>query len=164
MTAIIPNPILYSAMTLVAYNVNKKYYGGLHYMWCTPYFSSDYKSPHYTVPPSSSPFEIYKTIEHEINSGEQHGIKIKSNRTGLIHGAESMLKRGIISNDDRDEIVYIATKSPTSLFRPLLCVISKIEAVPHLKKVPISDKANPLSYEYILADLPQSAFDIIRIG
>ena len=74
-----------------------------------------------------------------------------------------MLKMGKITQDQHDEIVYITKSAKDQLFKPLLCVISRLEAVPYYQKVDVKDRANPLSHEYILSDLPQSAFDIIRI-
>jgi hypothetical protein len=160
----ISHPILYSTMTLVAYNINAKFYKGLHYLWCTPYFGSDYKSPHFTVPPSSSPLEIYNTFRNEIDGADLHGSKIKLNRMGIRKGAEQMEKRGRITIDEMKEIHAISKIAPVHQFKPLLCVISRLEAVPYYQRVDVKDRANPLSHEYILADLPQSAFDVIRIG
>lgn len=160
----ITHPILYSAMTTLAYNINKKYYGDKHYMWCTPYFGSDFDSPHFTVPPSSSPVEIYNTLKKEVEGADHHNTKIDLNRRGIRKGASIMLKLGKISQDDHDEIVYISKKAKDQHFKPLLCVIARLEAVPYYQKVDVKDRANPLSHEYILSDLPQSAFDIIRIG
>jgi hypothetical protein len=160
----INNPVLYSTMSLVAYNVNKKYYGDQHYMWCTPYFGSDYESPHFTVPPSSSPLEIYRTLEIEIAGADLHGQKIKLNRMGIRKGADQMLKARRISADDHAEIHAIAKGTPMHKFTPLLCILPRLEALKYYRKVPIKNRANPLSYEYIVSDVPQSAFDIIRIG
>jgi len=160
----IAHPILYSAMTTLAYNVNMKYYSGTHYMWCTPYFGSDFRSPHFTVPPSSSPLEIYENLRKEIDGADMHGTKIKLNRMGVRHGADIMAKRGRINEDQRREIHSICKAALPQQFRPLLCVISRIEAAPYYQKVDVKDRANPLSHEYIVADLPQSVFDVIRIG
>lgn len=159
----ITHPILYSAMTMLAYNINKKYYKDLHYMWCTPYFGSDFESPHFTVPPSSSPIEIYNTLKKEVDGADHHNTKIDLNRRGIRKGASIMLKMEKITQDQHDEIVYITKSAKDQLFKPLLCVISRLEAVPYYQKVDVKDRANPLSHEYILSDLPQSAFDIIRI-
>jgi hypothetical protein len=160
----IKNPVLYSTMTLAAYNINSTYYDNKHYMWCTPYFGSNYTSPHFTVPPSSSPLEIYTTLSKEIIGGDLHGGKIKLNRLGIRKGADHMLKMGRITKAAWEEIIVISKKAPVQQFQPLLCVIPRIEAVPFAHKVAIKDKANPLAHEFIVADLPQSAFDIIRIG
>lgn len=151
-------------MTALAYNINTKYYGGLHYLWCTPYFGSDFKSPHFTVPPSSSPLEIYETLRKEIDGADIHGTKIKYNRMGIRKGAMHMHSAGKISQDDLDDIVAISKTAQPQQFRPLLCVISRLEAIPYYQKVPVKSRANPLSHEYIVANLPQAAFDLIRIG
>jgi hypothetical protein len=132
-------------------------------MWCTPYFGSDFKSPHFTVPPSSSPLEIYKQLQNEINGSDLHGYKLKLNRMGIRKGAEAMRKRGVITESETNEIIYISKKADKVQFKPLLCVISRLEAIPHFQKVSIQSKANPLAYEYIVSDLPQSAFDVIRM-
>lgn len=160
----IKHPVLYSTMTTLAYNINMKYYGGLHYMWCTPYFGSDFQSPHFTVPPSSSPLEIYKTIKNEIDGADHHGTKINLNKMGTRRGADIMAKRGVIDDDQKIEIHSICKAAYPEQFRPLLCVISRLEAVPYYQKIDVKDRANPMSHEYIVADLPQSAFDVIRIG
>lgn len=135
-----------------------------HYMWCTPYFGSDFESPHFTVPPSSSPLEIYNTLKKEVNGSDDHNTKIELNRRGIRKGASVMLQLNKISKETHDEIVLISKRANHQLFRPLLCVIPRLEAIPYYKKVNIKDKANPLSHEYIVSDLPQSAFDVIRIG
>ncbi|GAB7217858.1 hypothetical protein [Dickeya oryzae] len=75
-----------------------------------------------------------------------------------------MLRLGKIAQEEHDEILHITKVAKEQLFKPILCVIPRIEAVPYYKKVDVKEKANPLSHEYILSDLPQSAFDIIRIG
>ncbi|MBP1130867.1 hypothetical protein JOE25_002441 [Serratia sp. PL17] len=160
----IKNPILYSAMTTLAFNINKKYYSDQHYMWCTPYFGSDFESPHFTVPPSSSPLEIYNLLKKEVDGSDLHNTKINYNRLGIRKGASAMLELGKITKEAYEEIVTITKLAKDQQFRPLLCVISRLEAVPFYQKVNVKDMANPLSHEYILSGLPQSAFDIIRIG
>ena len=160
----IPHPVLYSTMTMVAYSINKKYYADCHYLWCTPYFGSDFQSPHFSVPPSSSPLDIYQTLKKEIDGADLHGTKIGLNRMGIRKGADQMLKQGRINEGQQREIYAISTAAKDQQFRPLLCIVPRLHAVPYFQEVAIEEKANPLSYEYILADLPQSAFDVIRIG
>ena len=133
-------------------------------MWCTPYFGSDFKSPHFTVPPSSSPLEIYETFRKEIEGADLHETKIRLNRRGIRKGADAMKAIGRISDEEHREIIAISKRAKMHQFIPLLCVISRLEAVPYYKKVEIANRANPLSHEYIVADLPQTAFDVIRFG
>ena len=75
-----------------------------------------------------------------------------------------MLKRKAITEEAYKDIIAISKAVPMQQFRPLLCVISRLEAVPYYQRVDVLSMANPLSHEYIVADLPQSAFDVIRIG
>lgn len=157
-------PVLYSTMTFLAYNINLQHYGGLHYVWCTPYFGSDFNSPVFTVPPSSSPLQIYLDLKREVDGGDRHGTLIGVKRLGIRRGADVMFKRGKITAEQRDDIRAICQLATLEHFRPILCVIPRSEALPYFQKVPVKSKANPLSQEYVVADVPTSSFDVIRIG
>lgn len=156
-------PVLYSTMSTLAYNINRSFYGGVHYLWCTPYFGSNYDLPEFSVPPSSSPLEIYRLMEREIDGADLHATKLKLNRVGIKRGADKMFSLDRISEDTRMEIQAICDLATPNQFRPLLCVIPRLEAVPFFQKVDVKDRANPLSHEYILRDLPRASFDIIRM-
>lgn len=158
------NPILYSTMTMLAYNINKRFYGDLHYIWCTPYFGSDYNAPTFTVPPSSSPLEIYNSLKREVDAGDLHDTLIRVKRLGVRRGADAMQRRGKITAKEAQEIQAICKLAPREQFRPLLCIIPRIEVVPYSQSVNVKAKAHPLSQEYVLADVPHTAFDVIRIG
>ena len=160
----VDKPILYSTMTFLAYNINVQHYGGLHYAWCTPYFGSDYNSPIFTVPPSSSPLQIYMDLKREVDGGDLHGTLIKVKRLGIRRGADAMFKRGKITVDQRDDIRAICQLATPEHFRPILCILPSLEVLPYIQKVPVKSKANPLSQEYVVADVPTSSFDVIRIA
>jgi hypothetical protein len=83
---------------------------------------------------------------------------------GIRKGADKMLAAGRITPEQHSDIHTISKITPMHMFKPLLCVIPRLEAITYYQKVPIKRRANPLSYEYIVADLPQSAFDLIRIS
>lgn len=160
----ISKPVLYSTMTTLAYNINLQFYGNLHYMWCTPYFGSDFSAPTFTVPPSSSPLEIYNTLKREVEAGDLHDSLIRVKRLGVRRGADTMVKRGKITPDQAKEIQAICKLAPREQFRPLLCVIPRLEVIPYNQTVNVKAKAHPLSQEYVVADVPHTAFDVIRIG
>ncbi|MBY5854312.1 hypothetical protein HFN51_27805 [Rhizobium leguminosarum] len=160
----ISKPVLYSTMTTLAYNINQQFYGDLHYMWCTPYYGSNYHSPTFTVPPSSSPSEIYRILESEVDGGDLHATLVGAKRVGIERGADFMVKRGKITDEQAREIQAICEIAPLNQFRPLLCVIPRLEVLPYSQTVDVRAKAHPLSQEYVVADVPQSAFDVIRIG
>jgi len=164
LTLNIGGPILYSAVTQLAFNINERFYGGLHYMWCTPCFDINTKSPVYTVPPTSSPFQIYKTLAREVAGGDNHSDKVEANRVGITRGAEKKFADGTIDAACLKRIQDTARIASLSLFRPLLCVISVHEAAPYCSEVDLTSVANALSQEYIVERLPRSAFDVIDIG
>jgi hypothetical protein len=160
----IDRPILYSTMTFLAYNVNLQFYGGLHYTWCTPYFGSDIDSPVFTVPPSSWPLQIYYDLKREVEGGDLHGTLIRVKRLGIRRGADAMLARGKITPTQKDDILAICKRATPEHFRPVLCVLPKSEMIPYVQTVPVKTRANPLSQEYIVADVPTAAFDVIKSG
>jgi len=121
-------------------------------------------SADYTVPPTSSPYEILMTLDKEVRGVDGHSERIKLNRLGIVRGAEIMKKRKIITGAQRNQIELIAEEAPIALFKPFLCVIPTATVRPYCTEVDISDRASLLSQEYIAADLPTSAFDIISLG
>lgn len=160
----IGSPILYSTTTLIAFNINERFYGSLHYMWCTPFFDIDHKSPVYTVPPTSSPFQIYQALAREIANVDGHSDKIEANRVGITRGAQKKFDAGVIDAVCMKRIQDTAKIAANAMFRPLLCIISAHEAAPYCSEVDITTMANLLSREYIADQLPRATFDIINIG
>jgi hypothetical protein len=160
-----PRPlILYSCCTWLAYMVSQKYYGALHYVWCTPHF--DPNSPfsgESAVPPTSSPREIYANLHKEIARGDRHSEKIAQNKLGILRGANIKRKYNVITVEQRDEITTIVKSSQLGDYRPLLFVIPFAPVAKRIKQVPIRARANPLSEEYILENLKRSAFDVLEI-
>ncbi len=155
--------MLYSTITKVALFVNQRYYGDRHYLWCTPNFRSNSDAVDFTVPPTSSPFDIYATLEKEVRGMDSHSEKIKLNRTGIVHGAQIMRQRMIISVAQKNQIEIIARDAPIAAFKPFLCVISSHDARSYCTEVDISRTANMFSQEYIAVDLPRLAFDVISL-
>ena len=156
--------ILYSAYSWLAYVINQTYYRSLHYVWCTPFFDPRSKfSAESAVPPTSSPKEIYDTLFDEVARGDRHSAKIRQNRLGILRGADVKLRLGSISEVQHQEVVAIATNAESRDFRPLLLVIPYSNVAGALKQVPIKDRAHPLSQEYIVEDLPRTAFDVLEL-
>jgi hypothetical protein len=79
--------ILYSTNTWLSYIICEKYYGGLHYIWCTPSAQTNNQNHiDRTTPPTSTPIEIFKNLLEEVNRGDRHSAKIKENKVGLLRG------------------------------------------------------------------------------
>ncbi len=157
------NPLLlYSTNTLMAYHINEKYYGDLHYVWCSAFFgASNIPSPYRPNPPSSSPQEIYESLMRDVESGDRHSAKIKQNKAGLRHGANFKHRQGDINDAQRLEIFAKVRLAQLADFKPLLYVIPFSEVSGMLSPVPVSLRANPLAEEFIIQRLPRSSFDII---
>jgi hypothetical protein len=156
--------ILYSTNTSLAYSISKEYYGDKHFVWCTPYF--DHAPTHgrsYTVPPSSSPAEIYRTYTRDIEARDNHSDKINGNRLGLLRGAKVMREMGIITGSQSREIAEIVKLAEFGDFRPLIYVIPYALTKRLIRRVPPYERAHPLSAEYIIRSLPGNRFDTIML-
>lgn len=143
--------------------ISERYFNGEHYIWCTPYFDSRQHSPRNgTVPPTSSPAEIYQSLFQEVRRGDRHSGKIKENRIGILRGAAIKKDQGVINEKQKDDIAAIVDRAETYDFRPLIYLIPYSIACDRLAEVPIADKAHPLSVEYVIDRLPRNDFDVIE--
>ncbi|HKV91674.1 MAG TPA: response regulator [Candidatus Angelobacter sp.] len=158
-----PELLLYSANTWLAYNIAQRFFGGRHYVWCTPDFDAEAK-PGYTatVPPSSSPKEIYRTLREAVRFNDRHNDKIKANIAGILRGAELWRKAGDITIDQYEEIKATIDRAQIAEFRPLLYVIRR-DLVEHmLVQVPVDQKAATLAPEFIIERLPSFLFEVLQ--
>jgi hypothetical protein len=159
-----PPTLLYSVNTELAYNIAIQHYGGLHYVWCSPIFSTRNQSPFQaSPPPSSCPSDIYHSLAEEVRRGDAHSVKIASNRSALIDGARRKQRAGVITLDELGTIEAIALKAEVAAFRPLLYVIPYSGVSHLLKDIPVADRANPMSPEYRIEELPTDSFDVIAL-
>jgi hypothetical protein len=156
--------ILYSTNTWLAYGIAQRYYDETHYVWCTPYFSSDSSSGYdYTIPPSSSPSEIYDGLYKDVSQGDRHSAKIEMNKAGILKGAIAKEKAGVINKQQRLEIYAIVQRAETKDFRPLLYVIPFQPVAKLVKGVPVEGRAHPLSVEYKIEQLHRRYFDVVEM-
>jgi hypothetical protein len=158
--------VLYSAQTWLSFAIASKYFGDVHYAWCTPYFNG---TPAYTLapggnPPSSAPGQIAKALRNDVDGGDLHSAKIDENRAGLRRGAQAKLQSGVITEAVFRDIGTIIDAAPLDYFRPLVYVIPISGVRELLEDVPVEDKANLLSEEYRISELPRAAFDIIEVS
>ena len=160
------NPlILYSAQTWLSYRIAERYYRNEHYVWCTPAF--DGRSPYamaYHVPPTSSPFEIYKGLFEEVRRGDQHSAAVSRNKVGILRGASVKRRAGVITASQEKEIASILDSAETRDFSPLIYVIPYHVVAKQVTSVPISERAHPLSAEYIVESLQRGQVDVIEVS
>lgn len=156
--------LLYSVNTWLAHNISIRYYGGAHYVWCSPIFSfrnhSRYQA---TPPPTSCPSDIYHRLAEEVRRRDSHSAKIVENRSGLIAGAQKKHSAGIITDSELREIKEIEAAADYADFRPLLYLIPFVGVSHLLREVPVPERAHPLSQEFIIEELPTELFDVIDL-
>lgn len=156
--------ILYSTNTWLGYIISQKYYGGVHYIWCTPdFYTNNQSGIDTTTPPTSTPYEILISLREEVRRGDRHSAKIKENKIGLLRGASFKKGQGVITQEQEDEISQIINNAEIRDFRPLLFVIPYEQTKHLIRAVPIADRAHPLSIEYVIEDLPRNLFDVIEL-
>ena len=163
--------LLYSVNTTLAHYINHRYYGGIHYVWCTPYFHSENEAFLFRLNPvTSNPKDIYNSFIREIYSKDRHLVRpaIEQNLAGIIKGAKSKLDSGVITKEDFDEISEmvrdIDTKKEYEHFDPLLYLIPFEPVMSLICRVPPKDRASPLSVEYMIPNLPEDKFDVIVLS
>ena len=156
---------LYSTNTWLAFNIAERYYKGRHYIWCTPFFNgrSD-KGEAGFVPPTSCPWEIYRSLYSEWRAGDRHSAKIAQNRSAILRGARANRIAGVISERRETEISSIVRDAEIRDFEPLVYVIPYGRVSRLVKEVPVAERAHPLSEEYVIESLPRRLFDIIELA
>jgi hypothetical protein len=147
--------------------INQRYYKDLHYVWCSEVFDARAQyayGPHASIPPSASPYEIYKTMRDDVRRGDLHSLNLKRLRETIANGA--MLKReaGEISTTQYDDIGKILDGALLMDFRPLLYIIPYQAVSALIKEVPIQERAHPLSLELKISALPRELFDVIEVN
>lgn len=156
--------LLYSVNTWLAYNIACRYYGGVHYVWCSPIFSArNHPGNNASPPPTSCPSDIYHNLAEEVRRRDGHSAKIAENRSGVVKGAQEKHNSGIITAKEMNDILAIEAAAQSADFRPLLYVIPFVAVSHLLKEVPVSRRAHPLSQEYIIEELPTELFDAIEL-
>jgi hypothetical protein len=149
--------ILYSTNTWLAWAIAKQYYGGLHWVWCSPFFRQNGA----VGPPSAIPGAIYDRLFEDVTRGDRHSVWISKNRVGLAKGAQCKRAAGVISAKQHGEILEIIREAQILDFRPLLFVMPATRVRDLLVEVPPAQRAHPLSVEFIIEALPTEAFDLV---
>lgn len=155
-----PTPLIYySVNTFLAYEINQRYYGGKHFVWCSPFFHA----PDGVNPPSSNPRDLFLFYRKDVLDGDLHSSFIRQNRLGLLSGSKIQLKNKVITKAQAKDIEIIVNSATLNLFRPLIYLIPESKVRKIVKPAPIAKRAGVLSYEYIIEKLPRSCFDYIEI-
>lgn len=160
-----PPLLLYSTNTWLAYVIAERYYMGEHYVWCTPHFDSrSLAAVDATTPPTSTPSEIYHSLDAEVRAGDRHSPKIQENKVGILRGATFKRSIETITEQQESDIAAIVERAETRDFKPILYVIPFQPIANLLQEVPVEKRAHPLSVEYVIERLPRGTFDILELG
>lgn len=159
-----PPLLLWSTNTWFKYRIQQDFFGGVHYVWCSPEFEGA-KLGKYALsssqPPSSDPCTIYRQLKHAVSNGDEHDPKIESQRNTLSALAQSYHAENSISDLDRDEILAMIAKSTVKDWRPLIFVIPFATVSGRVELVARSRRASH-EPEYIIKDLSDGEFRIIE--
>lgn len=156
--------MLYSTNTWLAFQIAERFYKGRHYVWCSPFFhgQSD-KGESGFVAPTSTPWEIYRSLYKEWKAGDRHSTKIEYNKDGILRGAKFKRTAGAISKDEAQSITSIVEQAEVRDFEPMIYVMPYARVSRLLREVPVKERAHPLSQEYVIESLPRGLFDVIRL-
>jgi len=81
---------------------------------------SSVPSINYSVPPSSSPIEIYRGLRNDVVKGDRDSAKVAANKAGILRGVEAKRAAGSISEENAAEIASIVDASDISGFPTLV--------------------------------------------
>ena len=152
-------PVLWSVNSELAYRINVKYYGDVHWVWCTTDFGSSVSRGNpLNNPLSAQVLPRYIELNEAAKSGDLHSSAISKNRMGLRQGVAVKYAEDVIDESQRDDINYIIENTECAGFRPLIYVIPYEEVKDIIYTVPVTSTANPSSTEYIIEKLPGHMF------
>lgn len=155
--------LLYSTNTWLAYAIAQRYYGGVHFAWCSPVYDGARADAHVRIPPSSSPADLYRLLRDEVERGEQHSAVLEQKRKGVLLGADARRAEGLIGDAEWKNINETVETSSLSEFRPVLYLIPYAQVRGMVAEAGVRERAHPFSIEYKVNPLPRECFDILEL-
>ncbi len=157
--------ILYSTNVFLKLLIQEKYFDDKHFIWCSEFFDCD-AAPKYSsgtlVAPSSNPASIYKELVRDVNGKDKHSAKITEQKASFISRAIESHTNGVITEQEKEEIIFMVNDAPFEYWRPLLYLVPSEIVKDRLSLVPI-DKRAGFGNEYIVKGLLRNEFDIVEI-
>ena len=154
--------VLYSTNTRLAYIINERFYGQTHYVWCNCYFSSE-AAPRLEVdmPPSSTPLDIYRGYQHDLERKDRHSDNFRRNVSGVLRGMAAKRQAGVIGEEQCLELEAMVAQAHPEDFQPLLYVIPFQHVRELASPVAPSQRAALFAREFLIERLPRSLFDVL---
>lgn len=137
----------------------------MHYVWCAEAFDGTKLAGYSgasTIAPTSNPADIYKTVRAECERGDRHSAKISEWKLNLTALAVRWQQEGKITDQQKQDIVYLVENAPFSQWRPLVYIISRPLVEARMEAVPAAQCAS-FGPEYIVRDLARHEFDVIEL-
>jgi hypothetical protein len=157
--------VYYSTNSALSNYIAREFYRDRHFVWCSPVFDPralERYHPDSHIPPSSSPVDIYRELQRDVDRRDGHSGKIDTIKAGLEKGAAINVSKGKIDKEDYLRIQAIINKAERIQFKPLLYVIPYHAVENKIRKVSVEVAANPLGKEYQIDDLAAEEFHIIE--
>lgn len=148
--------LLFSVGTYLAYRIERDYYKGVHYVWCTTEFNSKKQ------PVTSRPLTICRRYLEQITGADRHTSEISNNQLGILTGAKLKYDLGIINEKQYNEIKQIVACSSYESFYPVLYIIYTDKVKDRCIEVPKIDCASDNSIEIKIMELQEDEFSLIN--
>jgi hypothetical protein len=155
--------LLYSTNTWLAFAIAERFYGGVHFAWCSPVYDGTRTEAHVNIPPSSSPADLYRLLRDEVERGEQHSAVLEQKRKGVLRGAAARRAEGLIGDAEWKNINETVETSSLSEFRPVLYLIPYAQVRDMVAEAGVRERAHPFSIEYKVNPLPRECFDVLEL-
>lgn len=149
-------PLLYSAGTLLAYKIAKRYYKK-HFVWCTTDFSSKKQ------PVTSNPQTICRRYLEQIITSDRHTVEIDKNIVGILTGAKINFDKGIINEEQYNKIKNMVACAEYESFFPVIYIIYTERVKHKCRRASKEECASDTSLEYKIEDLEDGEFSIISL-
>lgn len=101
-------------------------------------------------------------LKADVDKKDEHSSKINDQKATFKSLAIEWHINGKITDEQKDEIIYMADNSPFDYWRPLVYVIPRPPVESRMQLVPINKRAG-FGNEYIIPDLNRHEFDLIEL-
>ena len=158
------NGIMYSANPFLKFQIQEKYIGA-HYVWCSEHFDTGILGVYSfgsLIAPSSCPAAIFRQLREDVMKADRHSAKIAQQKASISARAVAWALDGRISDDQRDEILFMVNNADFQQWRPLVYAIPIGVLGGRKKLVPIAQRAG-FGEEYVVEDLTRAEFDLIEL-
>ena len=148
---------MFSVGTRLSYEINERFYCGVHFVWCSMYYDNLEKQA-----ATSNPLDIALNFVKKSYTHDRHNVDIDNNKAGILRGAKAHLDRGDISKNKFRKISQRVASSSMKDFLPVLYIIDKGKIDKNrIILVPQEESASDFSIEYRIEDLSSDEFQVI---